>query len=69
MCARVCCIWVAFVRPEGILCYVCGVGDVAGADKRAPKTCVRVNCCRRASSGSRQRGMVSLRAGRYPLLG
>ena len=31
---------------EGILCYVCGVGDVAGADKGAPKTCVRVNCCR-----------------------
>lgn len=54
---------------EGILCYVCGVGDVAGADKGAPKTCVRVSCCRRASSGGRQRGVVSLRAGRYPLLG
>lgn len=46
-----------------------GWGDVAGADKGVPKTCVRVNRCGGASSGSRQGGMVSLRPSRCALLG
>lgn len=46
-----------------------GWGDVAGADKGVPKTCVRVNRCGGAFSGRRQGGVVSLRPSRCALLG